>query len=70
MDYKSHTKTCKEIKCIMARFHISFKTHALLPFMIVRMLGDFLGDFDSQYIMINLGITTILCSLIYVFYSF
>lgn len=46
MDSKSHTKTCKEIKCIMARFHILFKTHALLPFMIVRMLGHFLGDFD------------------------
>lgn len=41
MDSKSHKETCKEIKCIMARFHIPFKAHVLLPFMIVRMLGDF-----------------------------
>lgn len=46
MDAKRHTKTYKEIKCIMDRFRIPFKTHALLPFMILRMLGHFLGDFD------------------------
>lgn len=50
MDSRSHKKSLTK-KCIMDRFHLPSKTHVLLTFMVVRMVGH-LEILISTYVIV------------------